>query len=286
MSNELEILNEHRCFGGVQRFYRHNSSAIGLPMRFSAFIPEAAVAGGARLPVLFFLAGLTCTEEVFMVKAGAQRLAALHSIMLVAPDTSPRGAGVPGEDDGWDLGTGAGFYLDATQEPWRTHYRMESYVARELFDIATTTLPGNAARAGVFGHSMGGHGALVLAQRHRDKYRSVSAFAPIAAPSRCPWGHKAFGAYLGGDPRDWAEYDASLLMAKSRCPFPEGILVDQGLADQFLAEQLYPQEFEAACDTAGQPLTLRRHDGYDHSYYFISTLMEDHIRFHAERLKM
>lgn len=159
-------------------------------------------------------------------------------------------------------------------------------MARELFDIATTTLPGNAARAGVFGHSMGGHGALVLAQRHRDKYRSVSAFAPIAAPSRCPWGHKAFGAYLGGDPRDWAEYDASLLMAKSRCPFPEGILVDQGLADQFLAEQLYPEEFEAACDTAGQPLTLRRHDGYDHSYYFISSLMEDHIRFHAERLKM
>lgn len=286
MAHELELLNEYRCFGGVQRFYKHDSSAIGLPMRFSVFIPEAAIASGAaRVPVLFFLAGLTCTEEVFMIKAGAQRLAAQHGMMLVAPDTSPRGAGAAGEDDNWDLGTGAGFYLDATQEPWSKHYRMESYVANELYGIATSVLPGDAARVGISGHSMGGHGALVLAQRHPGKYRSVSAFAPIAAPSKCPWGHKAFGAYLGSDPRDWAGHDASLLMAKSSCPFPDGILVDQGMADNFLPEQLYPQEFEAACAKAGQPLTLRRQEGYDHSYYFISTFMADHMQFHAERLK-
>lgn len=288
MAHELELLSEHRCFGGVQRFYKHDSSTIGLPMRFSVFIPDTATAGTAkagRIPVLFYLAGLTCTEETFMIKGGAQRLAAQHGIMLVAPDTSPRGAGVPGEDDGWDMGTGAGFYLDATQEPWSKHYRMESYVAGELHEIATTTLPGDAGRAGIFGHSMGGHGALVLAQRHPGKYRSVSAFAPIAAPSKCPWGHKALGGYLGSNPEDWAGHDASLLMAKSKCPFPEGILVDQGLADNFLAEQLHPHEFEAACATAGQPLTLRRHEGYDHGYYFISTFMEDHMGFHAERLK-
>jgi S-formylglutathione hydrolase len=205
--------------------------------------------------------------------------------MLVAPDTSPRGAGVPTEDDNWDFGTGAGFYLDATQAPWNTHYRMESYVADELFDIVTSTLPGDSERVGVFGHSMGGHGALVLAQRHRAKFRSVSAFAPIAAPSLCPWGQKAFGGYLGADKAQWAGFDASLLMEKSSCPFPDGILIDQGLADNFLAEQLYPEVFEAACAQAGQPLTLRRHEGYDHGYYFISTLIEDHVVFHVERLK-
>jgi len=284
MALELELVSEHRCFGGTQRFYRHASDTIGLPMRFSVFIPEAEAT--QRLPVLFYLAGLTCTEETFMIKGGAQRLAAQHGIMLVAPDTSPRGAGVPGEDDGWDFGTGAGFYVDATQSPWSTHYRMESYVAHELFDIATTVLPGDAGRAGIFGHSMGGHGALVLAQRHRDKYRSVSAFAPIAAPTLCPWGKKALGGYLGDDPANWAGHDASRLMAASSCPFPDGILVDQGLSDNFLAEQLYPEEFEAACAKAGQPLVLRRHEGYDHGYYFISTFMEDHIAFHAERLNM
>jgi S-formylglutathione hydrolase len=282
-SSSLELVSEHRCFDGVQRLYRHDSHAIGLPMRFSVFLPSRA--SGERVPVLFFLAGLTCTEETFMIKAGAQRLAARHGLMLVAPDTSPRGAGVPGEDDDWDFGTGAGFYLDATQAPWNAHYRMESYVARELFDIATTELPGDAGRAGIFGHSMGGHGALTLALRHRDQYRSVSAFAPIAAPSRCPWGQKAFTGYLGDDRQAWAGHDASLLVAQSRCPYPDGILVDQGLADGFLEEQLYPGEFEAACAQAGQPLTLRRHEGYDHGYYFISTFMEDHLAFHAERLK-
>lgn len=278
----LELLSEHRCFDGVQRFYRHQSHEIGLPMNFSVFIPPQAAQG--PVPVLFFLAGLTCTEETFMIKAGAQRLAAEHGLMLVAPDTSPRGAGAPGEDDDWDFGTGAGFYLDATQAPWSKHYRMESYIVSELGDMVTRDLPGDAARMGIFGHSMGGHGALVLAQRHPQRFRSVSAFAPIAAPSRCPWGVKAFSAYLGEDRQAWAGHDASALMQNSSNPFPKGILIDQGLADGFLAEQLYPEAFEEACAAAGQPLSLRRHEGYDHGYYFISTFMKDHIAFHAEQL--
>lgn len=278
----LELLSEHRCFDGVQRFYRHQSHEIGLPMNFSVFIPPQAAQG--PVPVLFFLAGLTCTEETFMIKAGAQRLAAEHGLMLVTPDTSPRGAGVAGEDDDWDFGSGAGFYLDATQAPWSKHYRMESYIVSELGDIVTRDLPGDAARMGIFGHSMGGHGALVLAQRHPQRFRSVSAFAPIAAPSRCPWGVKAFSAYLGDDRQAWASHDASALMENSSKPFPKGILIDQGLADGFLAEQLYPEAFEEACAAAGQPLSLRRHEGYDHGYYFISTFMRDHIAFHAERL--
>ncbi|NGM86408.1 S-formylglutathione hydrolase [Parapusillimonas sp. SGNA-6] len=280
--DRLELISEHRCFDGWQRYYGHESRHIGLPMRFSVYLPPMAAEG--RVPVLFFLAGLTCTEETFMIKAGAQRYAAEHGLMLVAPDTSPRGAGVPGEDDDWDLGTGAGFYLDATQDPWRTHYRMESYIVDELFRIVTEALPGKADCAGIFGHSMGGHGALVLAQRHPGRFQSVSAFAPIAAPSRCPWGHKAFTAYLGGDRQQWAQYDATLLMEQSQCPYPKGILIDQGLADGFLAEQLHPEAFEAACAQAQQPLVLRRHAGYDHGYYFISTFMSDHIAFHAERL--
>jgi len=278
---DLELISQHRCFGGWQRFYRHASAEIGLPMRFSVFVPPQAEQG--RVPVLFYLAGLTCTEETFMIKGGAQRLAAEHGLMLVAPDTSPRGAGIAGEDDDWDFGTGAGFYLDATAEPWRAHYRMESYVAGELYDIATGELPGDPQRTGIFGHSMGGHGALVLALRHPGRFRSVSAFAPIAAPTRCPWGRKAFSGYLGADPEAWKAHDASELMARAQRPFPAGILVDQGLADGFLAEQLYPEAFEQACRQAGQPLTLRRHEGYDHGYYFISTFMQDHIRFHADQ---
>lgn len=282
MPASLELISQHRCFGGSQRYYRHESAEIGLPMRFSVFVPPQAEHG--PVPVLFYLAGLTCTEETFMIKAGAQRLAAELGVMLVAPDTSPRGANVPGEDESWDLGTGAGFYLDATTAAWRTHYRMDSYVTGELHGIVTRALPGDAARVGIFGHSMGGHGALVLALRHPGKFRSVSAFAPIAAPSQCPWGQKAFGAYLGDNRDAWAAYDASALMRGLRQPFPDGILVDQGTADQFLAEQLYPEVFEAACASAGQPLTLRRQEGYDHGYYFISTFIEDHIRFHVERL--
>ncbi|MGO3892015.1 MAG: S-formylglutathione hydrolase [Paenalcaligenes sp.] len=282
MTVELEVISEHRCFDGVQRFYKHASQEIGLPMRFSVFEPPQAKHG--RVPVLFFLAGLTCTEETFMIKGAAQRLAAELGIMLVTPDTSPRGADVPGEADHWDFGTGAGFYVDATEAPWSDHYRMESYVADELFSIVTTQLSGDAKKVGVFGHSMGGHGALVLALRHPEKYRSVSAFAPIAAPTKCPWGHKAFTGYLGADRSTWEQHDASSLMRQSQCPFPEGILVDQGLNDQFLAEQLYPEAFEEACQAVDQPLTLRRHAGYDHGYYFIATFMDDHLRFHAERL--
>ncbi|RAP63666.1 S-formylglutathione hydrolase [Achromobacter sp. HZ01] len=283
MAVALELISQHRCFGGWQRYYRHESAQIGLPMRFSVYLPSQAEQG--PVPVLFYLAGLTCTEETFMIKAGAQRLAAELGVMLVAPDTSPRGANVPGEDENWDLGTGAGFYVDATTPAWRTHYRMYSYVTEELHAIVTGgALPGDASRTGIFGHSMGGHGALVLALRNPAKFRSVSAFAPIAAPSLCPWGKKAFGAYLGADVQDWAAYDASALMRQARQPFPGGILIDQGESDQFLAEQLYPEVFEQACAAAGQPLTLRRHEGYDHGYYFISTFIEDHIRFHVERL--
>lgn len=282
MTVELEVISEHRCFDGVQRFYKHASQEIGLPMRFSVFEPPQAKQG--RVPVLFYLAGLTCTEETFMIKGGAQRLAAELGMMLVTPDTSPRGADVPGEADHWDFGTGAGFYVDATEAPWSDHYRMESYVADELFSIVTTQLSGDAKKVGIFGHSMGGHGALVLALRHPEKYRSVSAFAPIAAPTKCPWGHKAFTGYLGADRSTWEQHDASSLMRQSQCPFPEGILVDQGLNDQFLAEQLYPEALEEACQAVDQPLTLRKHAGYDHGYYFIATFMDDHLRFHAERL--
>jgi len=281
----MELLSQHGCHGGVQRFYRHSSAAIGLPMRFSVYLPPQAMAAGARVPALFYLAGLTCTEETFMIKAGAQRFAAQHGLALVAPDTSPRGAGVPGEADAWDFGVGAGFYLDATEAPWHTHWRMESYVADELFTLVTSSLPIDHDRVGIFGHSMGGHGALVLAQRHADRFRSVSAFAPIAAPMQCPWGEKAFRGYLGPDRSHWAGHDASMLMAgQQSAPFPQGILVDQGLDDQFLATQLHPEAFEAACEAVGQPLQLRRHSGYDHGYYFISTFIEDHIRHHAGQL--
>jgi S-formylglutathione hydrolase len=278
----LELISEHACFGGVQRYYRHDSHAIGLPMRFSVFVPKHQP--DEKLPALFYLAGLTCTEETFMIKAGAQRVAAQEGIMLIAPDTSPRGAGVPGETDSWDFGVGAGFYIDATQTPWRQHYRMESYLD-ELRQIVCTELAADTSRLGIFGHSMGGHGALTLALKWPGVFRSVSAFAPIAAPSLCPWGKKAFSGYLGEDPAAWAAHDASVLMAGLRTPYPAGILIDQGLADKFLADQLYPEVFEAACLAAAQPLQLRRHAGYDHGYYFIATFMEDHIRFHAQRLK-
>jgi len=277
----LELVSEHACFGGVQRFYRHHSREIGLPMRFSVFIPPQAEQGA--VPALFYLAGLTCTEETFMIKAGAQRVAAELGLMLIAPDTSPRGAGVEGETASWDFGVGAGFYLDATQPAWAKHYRMYSYI-HELRELVTQELPVDAARIGIFGHSMGGHGALTIALKRPDLFRSVSAFAPIAAPSKCPWGVKAFTGYLGEDKAEWAQYDASMLMAQSKTPFPAGILIDQGLGDKFLAEQLYPQAFEAACMTAAQPLTLRQHERYDHGYYFISTFVEDHLRFHAKNL--
>ena len=276
-----ELLNEHRCFGGSQRFYRHDSRAIGLPMRFSVFVPP--VKTGTTLPVVFFLAGRTCTDETFMTKAGAQRIAADEGVILVAPDTSPRGANVPGEADSWDFGAGAGFYVDATESPWAEHYRMYSYIL-ELRELVLALLPADPARCGIFGHSMGGHGALVLALRNPALFRCVSALAPIAAPMQAPWGKKAFAGYLGLDRDRWRDYDASALMAASVQPFPKGILIDQGLADQFLADQLYPDVFAAACAQAGQALELRRHPGYDHGYYFISTFVADHLRWHRRQL--
>ena len=286
MSTPLELLSAHACHGGEQRFYRHGSREIGLPMKFTAYLPPQALAG-ERVPTLIYLAGLTCTEETFPIKAGAQRLAAELGLALIAPDTSPRGANVPGEADAWDFGVGAGFYLDATQAPWSTHWRMESYLLRELLPLAEAGLPIDGQRLGLFGHSMGGHGALTLALRHPGRFQSLSAFAPIAAPTRCAWGEKAFSGYLGANRAAWNAHDASELMAaQARAPYPRGILVDQGLADKFLAEQqLHPEAFEAACAGVGQPLTLRRHAGYDHGYYFIQSFMDDHLRHHAQALR-
>ena len=285
MPNSLELLSEHGCFGGVQRFYKHESSAIGLPMRFSVFLPAQAGAG-ARVPALIYLAGLTCNEETFMTKAGAQRRAAELGIALIAPDTSPRGAGIPGESDTWDFGLAASFYLDAAQAPWSKHYRMESYLTQELVSVVGEHLPIDPQRLGLFGHSMGGHGALTLALRHPGLFKSLSAFAPICAPRQCSWGQKAFTGYLGSDQNEWLQHDATALMAaRKSAPYPDGILIDQGLADKFLEVQLHPHLFEAACQAAGQPLTLRRHAGYDHGYYFISTFISDHLDHHAQILK-
>ena len=276
----LETLAEHRCFGGVQGYYRHESRECGSPMRFSVYRPPAAQSGS--VPVLYYLAGLTCTEETFAIKAGAQRVAAELGLMLVAPDTSPRIPRLPGDDSAWDFGLGAGFYVDATSEPWSRHYRMYSYVTRELPEIVAASFPARAGAQGIFGHSMGGHGALVCALRNPGSYLSLSAFAPIAAPSRCPWGTKAFSGYLGDDRRTWAEYDASELMA--RRAFPGRILVDQGSSDPFLREQLLPEAFEDAARSVGQDLELRRHPGYDHGYFFIASFVEDHLRHHAAAL--
>ena len=277
----MKTISEHKCFEGVQGFYVHESNEIGLPMRFSVYQPPHKK--HAKLPVLFYLAGLTCNEETFMIKAGAQRLAAKFGLMLVAPDTSPRGAGAQGETESWDFGVGAGFYVDATAEPWARHYRMYSYVTRDLPAVVAEHFPADTGRQGIFGHSMGGHGALVCALRNPDHYRSLSAFAPICAPTRCPWGHKAFSGYLGEDRAAWRAYDATELLAHDTFPGP--ILIDQGMDDKFLAEQLYPDAFEAACKKSRQALQLRRHEGYDHGYYFIATFMEDHIRHHAMQLK-
>jgi S-formylglutathione hydrolase len=276
----LELISEQACFGGLQCIYSHQSESVGLPMRFSVFLPAQALAGPA--PALFYLAGLTCNEETFMIKAGAQRVAAELGVILIAPDTSPRGAAIAGEDQSWDFGLAAGFYLNATQEPWSTHYRMYSYLL-ELYHTVVASFPVDPARVGIFGHSMGGHGALTLALRNPHLFRSVSAFAPICAPSQCPWGQKAFSGYLGPNREDWLQYDASALMAAAHTPFPKGILIDQGTADKFLPDQLYPEAFEQACAEARQPLTLRRQAGYDHGYYFISTFVEDHIRFHLQQ---
>lgn len=279
----LELISEFPCFGGVQRFYRHASATIGLPMKWSVFLPAQAEHG--KIPAVFYLAGLTCTEETFMIKAGAQRKAAELGLALISPDTSPRGANLPGENDAWDFGLSAGFYIDAMRKPWSTHYRMESYVARELFDTVIAELPVDAARIGIMGHSMGGHGALTLALKYSQQYRSVSAFAPISNPVNCPWGQKAFTGYLGSDTTEWHKHDAcSLITARGTAAFDD-ILVDQGLGDKFLhGGQLRPEALQAACESVGQKLTLRQHAGYDHGYYFIQTFIDDHLAHHARYL--
>ena len=260
---------------------RHESVATGTPMRFAAFVPPQAL-DGARVPVVWFLAGLTCTEENFTAKAGAQRVAAELGLLLVAPDTSPRGEGVP-DDPAYDFGQGAGFYVDATEAPWAQHFRMRSYIEAELPALVAAALPADLARQGIMGHSMGGHGALTIALRNPGRFRAVSAFAPICAPMRCPWGEKALGGYLGEDRAAWRAYDATALIEDgARVP---DLLVDQGLADGFLESQLKPELLEAACAAAGIPLTLRRQAGYDHSYFFIASVVEDHLRWHAARLK-
>ncbi|HVJ52663.1 MAG TPA: S-formylglutathione hydrolase [Aliidongia sp.] len=276
----IETRSKQRCFGGEMGFYSHMSAATGTKMNFGVFVPPQAQA--RPVPALYYLAGLTCTEETFTIKAGAQRLAAEHGLILVAPDTSPRGANLPGEGDSWDFGLGAGFYLDATAAPWSGHYRMGSYVNDELPKLIEANFPVDSSRRGIFGHSMGGHGAIVSAYRHPDFWHSVSAFAPIANPVAVPWGEKAFSNYLGPDRAQWAEFDASILM--SRKARPGTILVDQGMSDQFLANQLRPEALEAAAKASGQSLTLRRQEGYDHSYWFIQSFMADHIAHHAKAL--
>ena len=276
----LKLLSEHACCGGVQRFIAHESRECAAEMRFAVYEPPQARHG--RVPVLYYLAGLTCTEETFAIKSGAQHLAAQHGLMLVAPDTSPR-VRLPGDDASWDFGLAAGFYVDATQAPWSAHYRMYSYVTRELPAFVAAQFAGaDTSRQSIMGHSMGGHGALVCALRNPDRYRSVSAFAPIAAPSQCPWGRKAFTGYLGTTEATWREYDATELVRRQ--PFHSPILVDQGEADKFLAEQLHPHLFAAACQSSGQSLELHRHADYDHGYYFIQTFMPDHVAWHARAL--
>lgn len=285
MNSSLELTRSHKQFGGTIYYYSHPSTTCQGIMKFTIYLPPEALNPGAKkFPVLYWLSGLTCTEETFMTEGGApQAFAKKHGIILVAPDTSPRNAGVPGERDSYDLGTGASFYIDATEPKWSKHYQMESYITRELRELVETNFPVDPDRQGIFGHSMGGHGALVLGLRHPDIFKSISAFAPICAPSKCPWGVKAFSEYLGTDRTKWAQFDANELLktAKGRAP----IFIDQGLADEFFATELNTDLFEKTVHETGYPVTLRRHAEYDHSYYFISTFVEDHLAFHAENLK-
>ncbi len=271
---------EHAAFGGRIAFYTHPSTQVGLPMNVGVFLPPQAAHG--PVPALYCLAGLTCNEETFLVKAGALRWAARWGLALVAPDTSPRGAGLPDEDADWDFGLGAGFYIDATQDPWARHYRMHAYVARELPAWIESAFPVQAHRRGICGHSMGGHGALTIALKDPSAWQSVSAFAPICNPVAVPWGSNAFDGYLGADTAAWAGHDASVLMRRRAYPGP--VLVDQGLEDPFLKSQLHPEALEQAAGASGQALTLRRHPGYDHSYWFIQSFIEDHIGWHAGQL--
>ena len=275
----MERIEQHASFGGRQEVWRHASRSTGCDMRLGVYLPPAALRG-ERCPVLYWLSGLTCTEQNFITKAGAQQHAAAHGLIVVAPDTSPRGAGVA-DDPAYDLGQGAGFYVNATQQPWAPHFRMEDYVAQELPALIEQHFPATDAR-GLFGHSMGGHGALTLALRHPGRWRSVSAFSPIVAPSQVPWGQKALAAYLGEDPAAWRAHDAVALIAGARERLP--LLIDQGEADEFLP-QLRPELLRAACDAAGHPLTLRLHPGYDHGYYFLASFIADHVAHHARALR-
>jgi S-formylglutathione hydrolase len=283
MPDSLTQISQNACFGGTVGVYSHPSDACHCTMRFAVFVPPQAKE--RPVPVVYFLSGLTCTEENFTVKSGAQRYAAEHGLMLVAPDTSPRGEGVPDDADGaWDFGLGAGFYLNATEAPWSQHYHMYDYVVKELPALIQSNFAIKGDRAGIFGHSMGGHGALVCGLRNPDTFRSISAFAPIVAPMQCPWGQKAFGHYLGSDIKRWRDYDATELVLKYADP-TRPILIDQGTADPFLTTQLMPEVFAKGCQQSGQPLTLRMQEGYDHSYFFIATFMGDHLRHHAAMLK-
>ena len=279
--SKIETLSEQRCHGGVQGFYRFTSHACRGPMTFGVYAPPQAA--HRKLPVLYYLAGLTCTPETFLIKAGAQRIAAELGLLLVAPDTSPRDTGLDGATGDWEFGEGAGFYLNATQAPWSTRFNMETHVVEELPALINTQFAADPARAAIMGHSMGGHGALTLALRHPGRYRSVSALAPVVAPTKVPWGRKALPRYLGEDPIAWAEHDACELIRAGKL-FDGTILIDQGDADNFRVEQLRPELFEQACREAGQPLTLRMQPGYDHSYWFIQTFVEDHLRHHAAAL--
>jgi S-formylglutathione hydrolase len=280
----LETISETGCFGGTIGFYRHHSAANGCEMQFSVFVPPQAKHG--KVPVVTFLSGLTCTEENFMVKSGAQRYAAELGIMLVSPDTSPRGEGVPDDPDGaYDFGLAAGFYLNATQDPWSRHYQMYDYVTTELQVAVFRDFPGDSGRHGLSGHSMGGHGALTVGLRNPDLFQSISAFAPICTTLHSPWGQKALGHYLGADTSTWLDYDAAEVARHVSDGASRGkILVDQGLGDAFLSEQLKPELLEAACAESGLSLELRRHQGYDHGYYFIASFIEDHLKHHAALL--
>ncbi|HHS83005.1 MAG TPA: S-formylglutathione hydrolase [Devosia sp.] len=278
--SDFNVLGEQKCFGGAQGFYSFSSKACNGPMRLGVFTPPAARKG--PVPVLTFLAGLTCTEETFAIKAGAQRMAAKLGLMLVTPDTSARNQGIEGEGEDWDFGTGAGFYLDATCPPWSQAYNMETHVVREVQELLADRFPADLSRQGVMGHSMGGHGALTLHLKHPELYRSVSAFAPICSPMNCPWGQKAFTGYLGEESENWRKHDACERVRLK--PSAAHMLVDQGEADPFLERELHPHLLEEAAKAAGQKLTLRRHRDYDHSYYFIQTFIDDHLRHHAEEL--
>ncbi len=276
----MDMISSNRSFLGQQQVYQHDSVSTKTPMRFSIYIPD--IAQQTSCPTLFWLSGLTCTEENFTVKAGAQRVASELGLIIVAPDTSPRGSHVPDNPDAYDLGKGAGFYVDAVEKPWQANYQMHSYIAQELPELVKQNFPMDPDRMGVFGHSMGGHGALVMHLRYPELFKSISAYAPIVAPSQVPWGQKILSAYLGSDRQKWQNYDACALVA--RRPSDTTILIDQGTEDEFLAEQLKPELFVEACRKVGQPVHLRMQSGYDHSYFTIASFMEDHLRHHADML--